>query len=48
MLTQDTPKGVLIIAYDWPPSAEVGAVRVEKIARSLNAHGFMPSYRDDT
>jgi glycosyltransferase involved in cell wall biosynthesis len=42
MLTQATQKRALIIAYDWPPSAEVGAVRVEKIARSLNAHDILP------
>ncbi|WP_447986166.1 glycosyltransferase [Nitrospira sp. Nam74] len=42
MITQVNENGVLIITYDWPPSADVGAVRVEKIARSLDALGIMP------
>lgn len=33
---------VLIIAYDWSPSAEIGAVRVEKIACELDSHGIKP------
>jgi glycosyltransferase involved in cell wall biosynthesis len=42
MITQVSDNGVLIITYDWPPSADVGAVRVEKIAGSLNARGIKP------
>jgi glycosyltransferase involved in cell wall biosynthesis len=38
----DTRKSVLLVTYDWPPSAEVGAVRVQKIARYLREHGWAP------
>ncbi len=35
-------KSVLIATYDWSPSADVGAVRVEKIARALSGHDIIP------
>ena len=35
-------KAVLIVSYDWPPSAEVGAVRVQKIAAYLHREGWTP------
>jgi glycosyltransferase involved in cell wall biosynthesis len=38
----ETRKPILLISYDWPPSAEVGAVRVQKIARYLREHGWAP------
>ena len=42
-LKMDYPtRSALIIAYDWSPSAEIGAVRVEKIACELNSHGIEP------
>ena len=36
------PRNVLIIAFDWPPSAAVGAVRPAKLARHLLRHGWNP------
>lgn len=38
----DDRKPILLISYDWPPSAEVGAVRVQKIARCLSDQGWTP------
>ena len=36
-------KAVLLISYDWPPSAEVGAVRGHKIGRYIARHGWAPT-----
>ena len=38
----DNARHVLLIAYYWPPSTEVAAVRVEKIARYLSNQGWTP------